>query len=157
MGILKRRSFLLDLFCRESQQVSDSHITKVACVARKIKPRSLKWFPCRINAFLDFCQMPWCIYAADAREFRTYLERVQNFKTKHLCLWQYNDHTCVFFFCLLGVFIVYPERPRQILLLFLNLFMKHSFNFTRSDLTSGFKICVFQHKMFWQIPNSLAL
>lgn len=47
------------------------HSSCLYSLSRKIKPRSLKWFPCKINASLDFCQMLWYIYAADARKFRT--------------------------------------------------------------------------------------
>lgn len=124
MGILKRRPLLLDLFCQGSQQVSDSYITQVACVVfqEKIKPRSLKWFTCKINASLDFCQTRSCIYTADARKFRT-------------CIWKefrilrqkafvpgamYWPHLC--FFLVFCVFIVFPQRPRQLFLLFSNLF-----------------------------------
>ena len=88
-AFLERRLFFWGLLCWGSQQVSDSCITHVAVIVSqgKIKLRSFKRFPRGINASLGFCQMPWCIYAAGARQFRACVWKEFRILRQSICAW----------------------------------------------------------------------
>lgn len=118
-AFLKRRSFLLTLPREPASFMLLHHSSCLCSLSRKIKRRSLKWFPCKINASLDFCQMLWYIYVVNARKFRTCIwKELKIVRQKAFVAWGNVMTPPVSFSCLLGVFVVCLERPWQVLLLF---------------------------------------